>query len=969
MATRTRPRAESTADRLRRVLAGVERHQHAHENPKVLRASGVKIERMSEQKLRAIVGNKQPWQNQAWGYRDAIGELRFALQYRARAISRARFFIAEILDDDDEPIPVELRTEVDDDGQPTERARKVTSPSDICAAAEQELNRLPLDSGYGFAGIWSENFDVAGECFLHGRRLPDGTEEWVIRSILDIDAQGSDITLKDELGQPRRLDLFDPAHPERDATEELYRLWVPHPARQHLADSALNALADVLEDILLAGREIRAASRSRSAANGVWMIPIGMTQVKNTRKEDDNPEDQSQRFMIDLTASLLAPIMNEGEPGAAAPIIITGTRDDIEAAAKSFIRFDRETNPEILARLDHALRRMGTSIDLPPEIITGLAEVNHWTAWQIDASTFRHYLEPGLRLMVDSLTTCFIRAALLAQKFPPDQVRKLRVWYDASQITENPNRRQDALDARAEGAIGDDAFRQALGFNDGDAPTPEERLLMIAAKGGIDQATAAAILAAWTQREGEAELLPTPASRTLPSQSPPPRQLPPGRAAPDQRTTGTPGAPDTAPDGVAASVAPMVAHRDEHTGRWVLYLDEVVNGELRLPERDSDTCRFHGGISSSPLGMFRSRAEDTPQRTGTNPYHLDTTTGHKLMETERALRLQLLTATDTAIHRAQDRAGSRLRSKTTAHPAIHANLRDQPVRTWAATLGRDATLALGADFRYLLNQAWDDLRQRFHDAVLKAVNAIAELVTTNLLRQEGSRAAATRDRIVAAMAARIPAAWIGYAANLDLLAEARLFGETVEDEIGEQADFAVPPYLVRAALAEIGGLPETSAGTEAGRSLSSEPLPGLGTGATVRAELEAAGVETVGYLWVYGVTPQSRKFEPHWELEGHRFTSWADPSLHPEPRYAWIGDFYRPGDHRGCMCDYVPGYAIPEYAGQVREKLAVIPQATQDILDLAASDDRAGRTGTTAQEIRDEHARIQALQRRFLEAG
>lgn len=932
MATRTRPRAESTAERLRRVLDGVERHHHAHENPQVLRASGVKIERMSEMKLRAIAGNKQPWQKQSWGYRDAIGELRFALQYRARAISRAQFFIAEIVEDDDEPIPVALRTEVDDDGKPTERARQITSPADICTAAEQELNRLPLDSGYGFAGIWSENFDVAGECYLHGRRLEDGQEEWMIRSILDIDTQGSDITLKDELGQPRRLDLADPAHPERETTEELYRLWVPHPARQHLADSALNALADVLEDILLAGREIRAASRSRSAANGIWMVPIGMTQVKNTKKESDNPDDQSQRFMVDLTASLLAPIMNEGEPGSAAPIIITGTRDDIEVAKDSFIRFDRTTNPEILARLDHALRRMGTSIDLPPEIITGLAEVNHWTAWQIDASTFRHYLEPGLRLMVDSLTTCFIRASLLAQEFPPDQVRKLRVWYDASQITENPNRRQDALDARAEGAIGDDAFRQALGFNDGDAPTPEERLLMIAAKGGIDQATAAAILAAWTQREGETELLPAPTPRTLPRQTPPPRQLPPGRAAPDQRAPGTPGPPETAPDGVAASLHPMIAAYVD--GRWMV-----------------------------PL------ADDSPQRNGTNPYHLDTTTGHKLMETERALRLQLLTTTDTAIHRAQDRAGSRLRSKTTAHPTTHANLRHLPPRDWPATLGRPATLALGADLRYLLNQAWDDLRDRFTAAVTAAIHAIADLTTTNLLRQEGIVAAGTRDRIAAAMTARIPAAWANYAANLDRITEARLFGEDAQDDIGEQADFAVPPYLVRAALAEIGGLAETSGGLHQGRDVTGEPLPGLGTGTTVRAELEAAGIETVGYLWVYGVTLQSRKFEPHWELEGHRFTSWADPSLHPEPRYAWIGPFYRPGDHQGCMCDYVPGYAIPQYTGQVREKLAVIPQATQDILDLAAGDDLAGRTGTAAQEIRDEHARIQALQRRFLEAG
>jgi hypothetical protein len=188
--------------------------------------------------------------------------------------------------------------------------------------------------------------------------------------------------------------------------------------------------------------------------------------------------------------------------------------------------------------------------------------------------------------------------------------------------------------------------------------------------------------------------------------------------------------------------------------------------------------------------------------------------------------------------------------------------------------------------------------------------------------------------------------------------------------VGELPELDIPPRIMRRALATVGGLPETSAGVrDDGRPVGGEPLTGLATGQTVATELEAAGVLTVGYLWVYGVTPLARAFHPHLELEGERFTSWTDPKLDTGPRYAWLGDHFRPGDHIGCMCDYVPGYAVPEYADAVRDALGVPTQPTQDILNLAALDDREGRTGTTAQAVRDQWLAIQKLQARFIQGG
>lgn len=892
--------------------------------PSVLRAAGARIEPTTAERLRAMAGNRQQWQTLAWGYRDMIGELRFALQFRAKAISKVKFYIAQVdpTDPEDEPIAVDLRNDED-----PEKAARITLPPDLIEAAEAELARLPLADGYGFLGVWSENFDVAGECYLHGYvDRYTRNEVWKIRSVDDVDISGRTMTVKDELGQPRRVNLDE---------EELYRLWVPHPRRSHLADSALNALMDVLEDISLIGRELRAAARSRIMTNGVVLIPDGMVRVRNTKNESDRPEDQASRFMTDFTGAMLAPISNEGDAGAVVPMVLTGQRDDLKEFRH--VKFEREDSPTLLAKLEKALGRLASSLDIPPEILTGMAQVNHWTAWQIDNSTFRQFLEPSIRMMVDSLTAAMLRAALAAQGFPPDQVARIRIWYTAGQLTENPNRRQDTLDALDRALIGHAAGREGLGFGEQDAPSPEEMLQLIAAKQGIDQSAALAILQ-WAAEQSGAELPPMPAPAQLPTPQPP------ARADADPAGTGGTGTPATAPPAVAASLIDTDALRK--------FADE---------ERQRKAGQLVADIDS-----FLAAAG--PPAPG---YRLDTSSSRALMEIDRALRDTLLQAADAALTRARERAGSRLRAKATRVPSIAASLRGMPVHEWPAKVGRTQALQLGADTPFLLAEAWEELSEKFARWVLAAIERIVPGVLKLVGYDPDSREGrAAGERMHAEMVSRIDSAWSHLQVRLEELADAALYQDVdglLDDGQGEMPDVQIPPYLIRTALAEIGGLPETSGGLDQfGRPVTGEPINGLHNGSAVADVLEEAGVITVGYLWVYGITPMRRQFEPHRDLEGERFTNWSDPKLQPSPAYQWVGPFHRPGDHRGCMCDFVEGYAVPEYAEQVRDRLTVPTRPTQDILDLADMDDAAGRTGTTAQEVRDQWRTIQALQARFL---
>jgi hypothetical protein len=879
--------------------------------PRALHAAGLRIRPdESRANLRAIATLKQPWQRLAWNYRDMIGELRFALQYRARAISRMSFYIAEIQPGpDDEPIAVSLRN--DDD---PEVASRITLDDAICTAAEAELARLPLDSGMAFLGVWSENFDVAGECWLYGYLDDGGIEHWSIKSALEIEVSpdGSNVHMIDATapGQRRKLDLSE------EGGEELYRLWVPHPVNGTLSDSALRATLDTLEDIVSTGREMRAASRSRFAANGVWPIPHGVMLPNGTKSEGNPADPESNSFAADFTAAITAPITNEGDAGAMAPIIVTASRADIEVMKDSFIRFDREDSPTLIEKLRASLSRMGNSLDIPPEVITGMAEVNHWTAWQIDSSTAKHHIEPSARIMADALTLSFVRAALLKLGFAPADVERLRVWFTLGSLTENPNRRQDALDAHDRGAIGQRSLRDALGFGEEDAPSQGELLAMMAMKNGIDTAWAAQILAWYAEREegGPLEGLPTPPTGT--AGAPGPTLAPaPTRAGPGQPAGRT---PSTAPPAIAAAATP-----------------------------------------SSTLADVQSGLRPSEYRLATNDFV-------ELLAVERLIRDRLTEECDKAMAVAVKRAGSRLRSKVSRDPAMSLAVREVASEQLCQHLGREQTLAL-ADLPFLLNEAFDGLYVTFKAVVTGGATVLLSRLG-KVLRMSKDDTARMSKRLQASMEQRLDSGWDYLASALRARAERIMFGTDPEDEPGEEFDTLVQPSVVRASLSIVGGLPDSAAGVdERGRAIGPDPLGGLANGETVRTEVENHGGVEVGYTWVYGITLTPDKFEPHWELEGERFANWIDPKLSTAgSRYTFVGDFYRPGDHEGCMCDYVPGWALPAYAAQVDERLRVPTEAMANLLVLAEGDDRAGRTGTTAQHERQRWQEIQELQSRFI---
>lgn len=870
---------------------------------KVLKASGMRIQVGQSETVRALSTTRQSWQSDAWGYRDMIGELRFAVQFRSRSVAKVKFFAAQTVPGEDEPIALDA-----DKG--------VTVPAALRKAAAEELARLPLDSGYQFSGILDENLGITGEAWIHGRLL-NGEEKWTVRSVDEVQPGADGRIYIQEYGTANRR-AVDPDN------EEILRLWVPHPRFQILADSPMKALLSVCEELILNGREMRAASRSRFAANGVLLVPDGMTLLNAVAADTSLVEDAG--FMADLTATLLAPINNEGDPGAVVPAVISGDIEDIKAVRH--LRMDREDSAKLLDKIDKGLARLARGLDIPPEIITGMAAANHWTAWQIDASTYRNHIDPGVRILADSLTEAYLRPALVARGFAPEVAQLVQVWYDAGAVTENPNRVQDAKDAYDRGAIGMEPLRQALGFNDADAPDDEEVLKMVAFKIGIDPATAGVLLQSLFGRK-PAEIITTSTPEgDAPKQvegQPAQQQLPPGQP--------TPGA---APPGTADGAVPQ-----QSAGARKLLDFLLADGQ----------------------------ADDVPADDG--GWYVDDASGRKLMELDRALRDKILAAANAAMERGLEKAGARIRSKAQKTAATRLLVAQFGTLELGEKLGRANVHELGLDEEGMIGDSLDALEEKFNRWVLASIDAVI-VVVLGLLRldADSKRGKKLADRLRTSMSGRATSGWGLLRDGLMAAAEKYLYNPHPDQEPGEVPDGMVNPGLVRGVLAHVGGTDgkTTSATPEGFPEHADRPVGGIALGDDVSTVLADEGAEELGFEWAYGITPIAH-FEPHRVLDGERFSSWKDPKLIPPPGFEWVGSILQPGDHKGCMCDYVPTYAVKEYAEILDDRLSDETENARNDRLLAESDDKAGRTGTTAQEARDERNRILALQDRWIKAG
>lgn len=856
-------------------------------SPRVMTAAGRVVDLRDRESVATLAMTRMAWQAVAWNYRNSIGELGQALRMKGNLLSKLGWTAAYQPPGEDEPVLLtgDPEEDQDEDGNPY-------VPEHVAKAAIECLQQLPWSNGYSFTGRISTGFDVPGEVWLHGFPDPEtGEETWEVRSTSEVTpSNGGGLMVTTVPGKPPR---------ELDPDEEtLIRLWVPHPEWGELADSPLRTNLDVCEDVVLAGREIRAAAMSRIASNGILFIPEGMALVKPDQ-EVVRPNENG--FAAAFTASMTAPISQEGHVSAVVPLVIYGDPEDGNAIRH--VTLDRATAGDVIERQKASLDRLADSIDLPREAMRGsIGEANHWSAWLIDGQTFENHLEPGARLIADSITQSYMRRRLTMSTtdggwgLTAEEVKLVRCWFDASTITRNTNRSADADAAMDRGAISYDAYLKAKGFDPADKADEEDIQRLIAVKSAAPQDALGKLMEAVAGIKAD----PAPKPMVVPGQivRPGQQQLPPG-----EPTDAEPNTPPAAPGRGPAQGTPPVppGARTAAGAQGVLDSVRIIDGEA-------------------------------------------------LADIDRQLIEAIRHAAEAELAAALRKAGSKIKAHVQKDTTLAAQVKGVDPIAVGQLIGYDRLAQLGLTEDVLLAAAFAYLQSKFavwtgaaiKDAVLAASAMLAfPLVTTQAL--------------ASAMAERIPAAWKRLESSLRGRAMSALYGrkgDALPD--GEVPDTIILPGDIREALAEIGG--PSPAGVPGGLALGGDLL----------REIDQRTVG-LGFTWRYGVTPRARAFHPHRQLAGERFETYTDPRLVPTPEYAWLGPHMHPGDHRGCMCDAVPAWAVGEADSAAAEVVGVETQGMRNERLLATLDDAAGRVGTHSQRTRDERARMVEVQRAWIE--
>jgi hypothetical protein len=485
-------------------------------------------------------GNSEPWQTEVWGLLDQVGELEFYRQWKTNLFSRIKVAPVEVLADGIE--------------------KPVTAGMASMMGALGGLLAIP-----GEAWLFGRVADPTGD--------PEEPDQWRVLSSDEVTSTPGRWQIDRGDGDPETYAMGDPdAGTEPEAIG--LRIWNPHPRRAVLAQSSCRSAIPVLRQLRALEQRAGAEIDSRLAGAGVIIVPSEATfSTPPTDGEPDDPNlDPLVAGLIDIAVTA---IQDRNSPSAVAPGVIRMPGQYIEHV--KHLTFNALLDDKLIEKIDAALKRLGTSLDCPGEVLNGMVDVNHWTGWLLDENNIKAHIEPGAETVVQAVTSKYLWPALQGDmpRFDPS-LRRFQYRYDTSALRQRPDRSQQAEFLHDRVIITDAALaRETGGFEGTDllvAGSDEwkSRWLEKIAAGTVPPETVVAAL----QELGLD--LPTPPDAG-PAAMPPGPEVPPAIEAPSPPgpAGGPPEQPATPP--AAAAVEPVLpSQRDLRAAALILGCEPIV---------------------------------------------------------------------------------------------------------------------------------------------------------------------------------------------------------------------------------------------------------------------------------------------------------------------------------------------------------------------------------------------------------
>lgn len=398
---------------------------------------------------------REDWQEDAWKAYDAVGELRYYVGWRASSASRVRLVASEL--DDETGLPTGGIDEENTEGQ---RVQEIVSTIAGGPLGQAQLLRRVVEQLSVPGETWvAILFTATAQVDANGVVVP----EWLALTPQEVKASERKTIIELPNGEK---------HEYLDGVDGMFRVWNPRARRAKEPDSPVRANLDSLREIVRTTKTISNASKSRLIGNGVVFVPQEMSLPSlNAPIAADKPGIPAPPILGSPAVQQLQELLfqvaqtaydDEDSMAALIPMFASAPGELIKNV--THLKFDNQVTEVAIKTRNDAIARLAMGLDVSPERLLGLgSNSNHWSAWQIGDEDVRLHILPPVELLCQAITDQVLRKVLIREGIDP---AKYVVWHDASQLTIDPDKTDEAKFAFEQGTITGEALVKMLGLAD-----------------------------------------------------------------------------------------------------------------------------------------------------------------------------------------------------------------------------------------------------------------------------------------------------------------------------------------------------------------------------------------------------------------------------------------------------------------------------------------------------------------------